>query len=98
VILVMGSPWNCPPKSMSSAEGRRRHRRENKNPAAERFNAGQKKMIYLDRLVLGGGPLVAATGYLMMFPFYITISPHAVAQIVHGIVALLFVAAMLGHI
>jgi formate dehydrogenase subunit gamma len=49
-------------------------------------------------VVLGGG-LVAATGYLMMFPFYLTdIAGMQLAQIVHGIVALLFVAAMLGHI
>ena len=46
-----------------------------------------------------GGALVAASGYLLMFPFYATdIDGQQLAQIVHGIVAVLFVAAMLGHI
>jgi len=67
-----------------------------KHPPAERFNAGQKMIYWI--VVLGGG-LVAATGYLMMFPFYLTdIAGMQLAQTVHGIVALLFVAAMLGHI
>ncbi len=49
-------------------------------------------------VVLGGG-LVAATGYLMMFPFYLTdIAGMQLAQTLHGIVAVLFVAAMLAHI
>ena len=49
-------------------------------------------------VVLGGGA-VAVTGYLLMFPFYGTdIAGMQSAQIVHGIVAVLFVAAMLGHI
>ena len=49
-------------------------------------------------VVLGGGA-VAISGYLLMFPFYGTdIAGMQVAQIVHGIVAVLFVAVMLGHI
>ena len=49
-------------------------------------------------VVLGGGA-VAVTGYLLMFPFYGTdIAGMQLAQIVHGIVAVLFVAAMLAHI
>jgi formate dehydrogenase subunit gamma len=48
--------------------------------------------------VLGGGA-VAASGYLLMFPFYLTdISGMQIAQVVHGVVAVLFVAAMLAHI
>jgi formate dehydrogenase subunit gamma len=48
--------------------------------------------------VLGGGA-VAASGYLLMFPFYATdIAGMQLAQVVHGVVAVLFVAAMLGHI
>jgi len=48
--------------------------------------------------VLGGGA-VAASGYLLMFPFYGTdIAGMQLAQVVHGVVAMLFVAAMLGHI
>ncbi len=48
--------------------------------------------------MLGGGA-VAASGYLLMFPFYGTdIANMQLAQIIHGIIALLFVATMLGHI
>jgi formate dehydrogenase subunit gamma len=68
----------------------------NKHPPADRFNAGQKMIYWI--VVLGGGA-VAATGYVLMFPFYGTnIFDMQVAQAIHGIVALLFVAAMLAHI
>jgi formate dehydrogenase subunit gamma len=67
-----------------------------KHPPAYRFNAGQK-MIYW--IVVLGGAAVAVTGYILMFPFYGTdMVAMQWAQIIHGIVALLFVAAMLGHI
>ena len=67
-----------------------------KHPPAGRFNAGQKLIYWI--VVLGGGA-VATSGYLLMFPFYGTdIAGMQVAQIVHGVVAVLFVAAMLGHI
>ena len=66
------------------------------HPPAYRFNAGQKMIYWI--VVLGGGA-VAASGYLLMFPFYGTdIAGMQIAQIVHGVVAVLFVAAMLGHI
>ena len=66
------------------------------HPPAYRFNAGQK-MIYW--IVVIGGTLVAASGYLLMFPFYVTdIQGMQLAQTVHAIIAVLFVAAMLGHI
>ena len=46
-----------------------------------------------------GGTAIAVSGYLLMFPFYGTdIAGMQLAQIVHGVVAVLFVAAMLGHI
>jgi formate dehydrogenase subunit gamma len=67
-----------------------------RHPHADRFNAGQKAIYWI--VVLGGGA-VAASGYLLMFPFYGTnIADMQVAQVVHGVIALLFVAAMLGHI
>jgi formate dehydrogenase subunit gamma len=67
-----------------------------RHPHAYRFNAGQKAIYWI--VVLGGGA-VAASGYLLMFPFYGTnIADMQVAQVVHGVIALLFVAAMLGHI
>jgi len=66
------------------------------HPPAERFNAGQKAVYWI--VVLGGG-LVAATGYVLMFPFYLTdIAGMQTAQMVHGIAALLFIAVMLAHI
>ena len=67
-----------------------------RHPPAGRFNAGQKMIYWI--VVLGGGA-VAASGYLLMFPFYATdIAGMQLAQIVHGVVAVLFVAAMLAHI
>ncbi|BAR53326.1 putative formate dehydrogenase [Bradyrhizobium diazoefficiens] len=46
-----------------------------------------------------GGGLVAATGYQLMFPFYVSgIEGMQIAQIVHSVVAVLFIAAMLAHI
>jgi formate dehydrogenase subunit gamma len=66
------------------------------HPPANRFNAGQK-MIYW--IVVLGGTAVAVSGYVLMFPFYgTTIHTMQNAEIVHGIIAALFVAAMLGHI
>jgi formate dehydrogenase subunit gamma len=68
----------------------------NDDPPADRFNAGQKLIYWI--VVLGGGA-VAASGYLLMFPFYATdIAGMQAAQMVHGTVAVLFVAAMLAHI
>jgi formate dehydrogenase subunit gamma len=49
-------------------------------------------------VVIGGG-LVAATGYQLMFPFYLSgIEGMQLAQIVHSVVAVLFIAVMLAHI
>jgi formate dehydrogenase subunit gamma len=66
------------------------------HPPARRFNAGQKAIYWI--VVLGGGA-VAATGYLLMFPFYVTdIAGMQTAQMVHAVAALLFIAIMLAHI
>jgi formate dehydrogenase subunit gamma len=66
------------------------------HPPAGRFNAGQKGIYWI--VVLGGGTM-AASGYLLMFPFYVTdITGMQIAQMVHGTVAVLFIAAMLAHI
>jgi formate dehydrogenase subunit gamma len=66
------------------------------HPPAYRFNAGQKAVYWI---VVIGGSAVAVTGYQLMFPFYVSgIEGMQVAQIVHSIVAVLFVAVMLAHI
>jgi formate dehydrogenase subunit gamma len=66
------------------------------HPPAYRFNGGQKAVYWI---VVLGGAAVAITGYLLMFPFYgTTIDTMQYAQMVHAVVAMLFVAAMLGHI
>jgi len=66
------------------------------HPPAYRFNGGQKAIYWI---VVLGGTAVAVTGYVLMFPFYgTTIASMQLAQVIHGIVAVLFVAAMLGHI
>jgi formate dehydrogenase subunit gamma len=65
-------------------------------PPAYRFNGGQKVTYWI---VVLGGAAVAASGYVLMLPFYGTdIESMQAAQAVHGVVAMLFVAAMIGHI
>ena len=65
-------------------------------PPAYRFNGGQKLIYWI--VVLGGGA-IAVSGYLLMFPFYGSdIQTMQNAEIAHGIIAMLFIAAMLGHI
>ncbi len=67
-----------------------------KEPPSGRFNGGQK-MIYW--VVVIGGSAVAISGYVLMFPFYgTTVAGMQLAQIVHAVVAVLFVAVMLAHI
>src|SRR5690349_829820 len=66
------------------------------HPPAYRFNAGQKAIYWI---VVLGGTAVAVSGYLLMFPFYGTdIETMQTAQMVHAVIAMLFIAAMLGHI
>jgi formate dehydrogenase subunit gamma len=66
------------------------------HPPAYRFNAGQK-MIYW--IVVLGGAAVAVSGYVLIFPFFgTTVAGMQQAEMVHSIVAVLFIAAMLGHI
>jgi formate dehydrogenase subunit gamma len=66
------------------------------HPPAQRFNGGQKAVYWI---VVLGGAAVAVSGYVLIFPFYGTsMADMQTAQMVHGVVAMLFVAAMLGHI
>jgi formate dehydrogenase subunit gamma len=69
---------------------------KSKHPPAGRFNAGEKLVFWL---ALAGGVAVIVSGYLLMFPFYVTnIFGMQIAQVVHAVIALLFVALILGHI
>jgi formate dehydrogenase subunit gamma len=66
------------------------------HPPAYRFNAGQKAIFWIQ--VLGGTAMVMS-GYVLIFPFYGTgIAGMELASVVHAIVAMLYIAAMLGHI
>ncbi|MBV1799970.1 formate dehydrogenase subunit gamma [Siccirubricoccus sp. G192] len=66
------------------------------HPPAGKFNAGQKLLFWF---VIGGGALVAASGYLLMFPFTLTdIAGQQWAHMAHGIMAMLMLAAILAHI
>jgi formate dehydrogenase subunit gamma len=66
------------------------------HPPAYRFNGGQKLIYWI--VVLGGGA-IAVSGYLLIFPFYGTdIQTMQNAEMAHSIIAMLFIAAMLGHI
>jgi formate dehydrogenase subunit gamma len=67
-----------------------------KHAPAGHFNGGQKAIYWI--VVLGGG-LMAVTGYMMMFPFYLTdIAGMQTVGTIHGVTAALFVAVMIAHI
>lgn len=66
------------------------------HPPAGRFNGGQKLIFWI---VILGGAAMTVSGYLLLFPFVGTvIAGMQLANIVHGVIGVLFVAAMLGHI
>jgi formate dehydrogenase subunit gamma len=96
LIFLMWIVWNVPSKTdvewLKQGGGLVGHR----HPPAGRFNAGQKMIYWI--VILGGG-LMAASGYMMMFPFYLTdIAGMQTTEMVHGTVAVLFVAMMVAHI
>jgi formate dehydrogenase subunit gamma len=67
-----------------------------KHPPAGRFNAGEK-LVYWFALVAGAALIVS--GYFLLFPFYLTdIAGMQLAQVIHAVIALLFIALILGHI
>ena len=69
---------------------------KSRHPAAGRFNAGEKLVFWL---ALAAGAAVAISGYILMFPFYVTnILGMQGAQVVHSVIAMLFIALILGHI
>src|SRR5258706_15542597 len=69
---------------------------KSKHAPAGRFNAGEKAVFWF---ALGVGAAVAVSGYLLLFPFYATnIAGMQIAQVVHAVVAVLFVAVIIAHI
>src|SRR5882757_3438919 len=67
-----------------------------KHPTSGRFNAGEKLVFWF---ALGAGAAVSVSGYLLLFPFYVTnIAGMQIAQVVHSIIAVLFVAVIIAHI
>jgi formate dehydrogenase subunit gamma len=67
-----------------------------RHPTAGRFNAGEKLVFWL---ALGAGLAVSVSGYLLLFPFYVTnIFGMQIAQGVHAVIAVLFIALIIGHI
>ncbi|HEX9470637.1 MAG TPA: formate dehydrogenase subunit gamma, partial [Bradyrhizobium sp.] len=69
---------------------------KNKHAPAGRFNLGEKLVYWLS---LVAGVFVSVSGLLLLFPFYGTnIAEMQLAQVVHAVVAVLFVALILAHI
>src|SRR5712672_3627421 len=69
---------------------------KSKHAPARRFNAGEKLVFWG---ALGAGAAVSASGFLLLFPFDVTdFAGMQIAQVVHSVIAILFVALILGHI
>src|SRR3984893_998746 len=69
---------------------------KNKHAPAGRFNLGEKLVYWLS---VAAGIGVSVSGFLLLFPFYGTdIAGMQLAQVVHAVVAVLFVALILAHI
>jgi formate dehydrogenase subunit gamma len=69
---------------------------KHKHAPAGRFNAGEKAVFWF---ALGAGAAVSISGFLLLFPFYVTnIAGMQLAQVVHALIAVLFVAVILAHI
>src|ERR1700716_1249732 len=69
---------------------------KSKHAPAGRFNPGEKAVYWLS---LTAGLAVSISGFLLLFPFYETnIAEMQLAQVVHAVVAALFIALILGHI
>jgi formate dehydrogenase subunit gamma len=69
---------------------------KSKHAPAGRFNLGEKAVYWLS---LTAGLAVSISGFLLLFPFYETnIAEMQLAQVVHAVVAVLFIALILAHI
>jgi formate dehydrogenase subunit gamma len=66
------------------------------HPPAWKFNAGQKMLFWF---VILATIAVAVTGYFLMFPFYFAnITGMQIAQVLHGLAAMAFIALIIAHI
>jgi formate dehydrogenase subunit gamma len=67
------------------------------HPPAYKFNAGQKALYWLNMI---GGAFMIVTGLILLFPFYygLTVGNMELAEIFHGIVGMMFIALILGHV
>jgi formate dehydrogenase subunit gamma len=96
LTVLMWLPWNFPTGAdiqwLREGGGMVGHG----HPPAYRFNAGQKLLYWFVALA---GVGIAATGYLLMFPFYATdIAGMQIAQVVHSLIGVVFVALIIAHI
>jgi len=67
-----------------------------KHPPAWKFNAGQKLLFWL---VILGTIGVAVPGAFLLFPFYFTnIFGMQIAQVIHALIAVVFVGLIISHI
>jgi formate dehydrogenase subunit gamma len=67
-----------------------------KHPPAWKFNGGQKLLFWL---VVLGTICVAASGFFLLFPFYLTnILGMQTAEVVHAVIAMLFIGLIIAHI
>ena len=68
---------------------------KSRHAPAGRFNAGEKGVFWLAML---GGLAVTISGIYLLFPFFFTnIAGMQTAQVMHAIVAMLFIALILAH-
>ena len=69
---------------------------KSRHASAGRFNLGEKLVYWVS---VGAGVAVSLSGFLLLFPFYGTnIADMQLAQVVHAVVAMLFIALILAHI
>jgi formate dehydrogenase subunit gamma len=69
---------------------------KSKHAPAGRFNAGEKLVFWF---ALAAGLAVTVSGIFLLFPFYWTnIAGMQAVQVVHAVIAVLFVAVILAHI
>jgi len=66
------------------------------HPPAEKFNGGQKALFWCAMLGTAG---VTVTGLFLLFPFYWTnIVGMQIAQVLHAVIAIAYVALIIAHI